>query len=86
MCKFYPFSVINSTWNINVHRYNSVTASDDSVRIVVVASSVSTAGKEKKKIQSALFKRYTTAATFHVNVTAVIKTLPSFTFSQIMGS
>lgn len=80
MCKFYPFSVINSTWNINVHRYDSVTASDDSVRIVVVASSVSTAGKEKK-IQSALFKRDTTAATFHVNVTAVIKTLPSFTFS-----
>lgn len=37
--------VFNFTWNINVHWYNSVTASDDSVGVVVVASSVSTAGK-----------------------------------------
>lgn len=36
--------VLNFTWNINVHGYNSVTASDDGVGVVVVASSISTAG------------------------------------------
>ena len=33
------------TWNINVHWYNSVTSSDHRVGVMVVASSVSTAGK-----------------------------------------
>lgn len=36
--------VLNFTWNINVHWYNSVAASDDSVGVVVVASSISAAG------------------------------------------
>lgn len=40
-------STVNSTWNINVHWYDSVTTSDDSVGVVVVASSVGATGGGK---------------------------------------
>lgn len=34
--------LVTRTWNINIHRDNSVTASDHGVRIVIVSSPVST--------------------------------------------
>lgn len=40
------YQLLNFTWNVNVHWYNSVTATDDSVRVVVVSSTVSAAGEK----------------------------------------